>query len=156
TFSPTEISAPNRAPNLATTLIAAGVAIALLYYGRDFFVTLITGATLGFLLEPFVEMLMKLRLPRYAASFVVCALALGGIYLAGLGIYFQTAGLLAELPQYSKRVGEVIDQGAKAVESAESQVAALLPKRGRQEAPMAPTPAPTNSRKKTATPAPLV
>src|SRR4051794_36407887 len=55
TFSPPEIATPNRAPHLSTTLISAGVAVALLYYGRDFFVTLITGATLGFLLEPFVE-----------------------------------------------------------------------------------------------------
>ncbi len=157
TFSPPEIATPNRAPHLSTTLIAAGVAVALLYYGRDFFVTLITGATLGFLLEPFVEMLMKLRLPRYVASFVVCALALTGIYLTGLGIYFQASGLVAELPQYSQRLGEVMDQGTRAVESAESKFAALLPKRGRQETPAAPAPAPANSRRKAiATPAPVI
>ena len=158
TFSPPEIAAPHRAPSLATTVIAVGAVIALLYYGRDFFVTLITGITLGFLLEPFVEMLMKLRLPRYAASFVVCSLALAGVYLVGLGIYFQAAGLMTDLPRYSQRFTEIVDQGVQVVESAEDKFSSLLPKRGRQlQNPLNPAATPpvgAGSRRRPVTPPP--
>ena len=129
TFSPPEIATPHRVPGLATTIIAVGAVIALLYYGRDFFVTLITGVSLGFLLDPFVEMLMKLRLPRYAASFVVCTLTLAGVYLTGLGIYFQAEGLVADLPHYSQRITEIVDQGVRVIETTEGKFAVLLPRR---------------------------
>jgi predicted PurR-regulated permease PerM len=117
--------------NLGTTFIAIGVVIALLYYGRDFFVTLITAVTIGFLLDPFVEMLMKLRLPRSMASFVVCALALLLLYLGGLGLYLQTSGLLEELPVYSVRFNEIVDLGVAQVEGAEQTLISLLPRRFR-------------------------
>jgi predicted PurR-regulated permease PerM len=147
TFSPAEISTPNRAPSLATTIIAVGAVIALLYYGRDFFVTLITGITVGFLLDPFVDMLMKLRLPRFGASFVVCSLTVAAVYLVGVGIYFQAAGLLGELPQYSQRMTEVIDQGTRAIQSTEDKFAALLPHRKASVPPVTSASAATTKRK---------
>jgi predicted PurR-regulated permease PerM len=137
TFSPPEIATNRRAPSLATRIIAGCAAVALLFYGRDFFVTLLAGMMGALLLEPFVEMLVKLRLPRYAASFFVCALTLLGVYLVGLGVYFQAAGLLGDLPQYSQRIAEVVDQGVAAVDSAEGKLAALFPHK-KPPAPQAP------------------
>jgi predicted PurR-regulated permease PerM len=152
TFSPPEISTPNRAPSLATIFIAFGAVLAILYYGRDFFVTLVTGITLGFLLDPFVDMLMKLRLSRQAASVVVCSLGALAMYLIGLGIYVEAAGLVTELPQYSQRITEVLDQGVQAVEATESKFAKLIPR----SKPMAPPPpAPTTSRKRTSSSPPV-
>lgn len=118
---------------VALNLIAAGVVIALLYFGRDFFVTLVTGVTIGFLLEPFVEAFMKLRLPRSFASFLVCSISLLLVYLSGLGIYVQTADLMEDLPRYSSRMNELIDEVVLSLEGAERAVSTFfVPKRLRE------------------------
>ena len=45
-------------------VVAAGVVIAILYYGRALFITSIVAVAIAFILEPFVLLLMRIRLPR--------------------------------------------------------------------------------------------
>ena len=75
-------------------VIALGVIVVLLYWGRVFFITSIIAVIIAFILEPFVGLLMRVRLPRSVASFVVCTMALMLLYLIGLGAYTQIAGLV--------------------------------------------------------------
>jgi predicted PurR-regulated permease PerM len=111
-------------------LIALGVSIALLYYGRLFFVTLVVAITIGFLLDPFVELLMRIRLPRSVGSFVVCVVALLLLYLAGLAAYTQVAVLISDLPTYSGRINELVDRLSAQLEQTERRAYELLvPKR---------------------------
>ncbi|MEZ5354728.1 MAG: AI-2E family transporter [Bryobacteraceae bacterium] len=102
------------------------MAIALIYFGRGFLVTLITAVTIGFLLEPFVDLFTRLRLPRTVASFVVCTLALLLLYGSGLGLYTQIAGLMEDLPRYGSRINEIATQVTSRLESAERSALALL------------------------------
>jgi len=141
--------------NHSATLIAAGVVIALLYFGKMFFVTLITSVTISFLLEPFVALLMKIRFPRSLASLVVCAVSVLLLYLIGFGLYTQALDLADELPSYGNRISQLSDEVRTRMEAAEARtmrlltpsrpVAALppaLPKRNRRAAdpmPAAPT-----------------
>jgi predicted PurR-regulated permease PerM len=60
----------------AMPVVAGGVIIAILYFGRIFFITSLIAIVIAFILEPFVALLMRLRFPRSLASFVVCSLAL--------------------------------------------------------------------------------
>lgn len=136
---------------VALNLIAGGVVIALLYFGRDFFVTLVTGITIGFLLEPFVEAFMRLRLPRSFASFLVCSISLLLLYLSGLGVYVQTADLMEDLPRYSTRMNELIDEIVISLENAEKTVTTfVVPKRLREPQVVAPpvTPPPARTTRK--------
>ena len=85
---------------------------------------------MNFILEPAVVLLIRFRLPRSVASFVVCALALSVLYLAGLGIYAQVVSLYRELPSYSSRITELVDAVALRVEEMEQTTYRLLvPKR---------------------------
>jgi predicted PurR-regulated permease PerM len=95
------------ARSVATNLVALGVVVAALYFGREFFITLIIAVTISLLLEPFVDLFMKLRLPRAVASFLVCALALTVLYLVGVGLYTQVAVLWEDLPNYASRINEI-------------------------------------------------
>ena len=63
--------AAQEARRLASPIVAMGVIIAILYFGRVLFITFIIAVTIAFILEPFVGLLMRLRLPRSLASFVV-------------------------------------------------------------------------------------
>jgi predicted PurR-regulated permease PerM len=118
---------------IAASIISTGVAIAILYFGRVFFITSLTAIIIAFILEPFVGLLMRLRLPRSLASFIVCTFALSWLYLMGLGAYSQVSGLVEDLPKYSERIGELVEAVQQKAQSMEQQTAdLLLPARQRQ------------------------
>jgi predicted PurR-regulated permease PerM len=112
-----------------------GVCIALLYYGRAFCITLVISVILAFLLEPFVLLLMRIRIPRGGAAFLVCGVALMALYSAGFAIVTQLADLSDELPQYSARVNAIVDKVAERMQVAEKELYRLVvPKRFREPA----------------------
>lgn len=123
--------APVQRPrNFSSFLIALSVGIALLYFGRVFFVTMLVSVVLAFILEPAVRAFMRIRLPRGLASFFVCAIALLLLYLMGLGLYTQISGLVEDLPSYSQRINELVDSASARLEQMErSTYDLLVPKR---------------------------
>jgi predicted PurR-regulated permease PerM len=115
-------------------VLAAGVILAVLYYGRLFFITSLVALTIAFILEPFVALLMRVRLPRSLASFVVCTVALAVLYMIGLGAYSQLSGLYNELPKYGQRIGDLVDTFQQKISGMEDQTYRILvPARQRQE-----------------------
>src|SRR5580704_16772415 len=110
------------------------MAIALLYFGRIFFITVIIAAIISFLLDPAVLFFMKLKMPRGLASFVVCSLGLMFLYLAGLGVYTTSLAMLNDLPAYGERINSLVDGATGRVDNAEkSMYRALMPKRFQEE-----------------------
>src|SRR5258708_37948204 len=82
-------------------VLAVAAAIALLYYGHVFFITVLIAIIIAFLLDPIVRVFVKLRLPRAVASFIVCSIALLTLYLLRLGLYNEFSGVVGALPSYS-------------------------------------------------------
>ncbi len=122
------------ARHIALPILAMGVIIAILYFGRLFFITSLIALTIAFILEPFVALLMRLRLPRSLASFVVCAFALLLVYVMALGAYSQLSGLFSELPKYGERIGDIVDGAQRKIAGMEEQTyKVLVPARQRQE-----------------------
>jgi predicted PurR-regulated permease PerM len=132
-----------------TAVIGAAAAIALLYFGRIFFITVTISLVVALLLEPVVAAGMRLRLPRYLASLLACLIALGGVFMIGFGAYAQILGLKDDLPAYGQRIGEMVDTVTAQVDSAEAKIEdTLVPKRLREiEQPATPQPS-TGRRKK--------
>jgi len=136
-------------------VLAVAAGIALLYYGHVFFITVLIAIIIAFLLDPIVTAFVKLRLPRAVASFIVCSIALLVLYLLGLGLYTQFSGFVEDLPTYSQRMNEMVDNIATQVDRAEKQTYQMMvPKRFQEkEAPPAGTQPPGNvSRKRPAKP----
>jgi predicted PurR-regulated permease PerM len=135
----------------ATSLIAFVAILAVLYFGRLFFVTLALGIGIAFILEPFVDLLIRIRLPRPVASFVVCSFAVLVLYVLGVGFYYQSLDLVDELPKYRDRIVEIVAAVQGRVESAEKSVAGFfVPGRGKEEPPppvvQSPPPQPASPR----------
>ncbi len=115
-------------------ILALGVAVALLYYGRVFFITVIIAAIISFLLDPAVLFFMRLKMPRGLASFVVCSLGLMFLYLAGLGIYTEGLAMLNDLPAYGERINALVDGATGRMDNLEkSMYRTLMPKRFQEE-----------------------
>ena len=113
--------AVQEARHLALPVIALGVIVALLYFGRALFITILSAVTIAFILEPFVELLMRIRFPRSLASFVVCTVALSFLYVIGMGAYSQLAALYGDLPKYGQRIGDIVDGISQRVKGAEDR-----------------------------------
>ncbi len=119
---------------MALPVVALGVAIAILYFGRLFFVTAITAMIIAFILEPFVAVLMRIRFPRSLAAFVTCTIALLFLYVLGMGAYSQLAAIYADLPTYGERIGDIVDNVRQRVQSTEEQTLRMVvPARQRQQ-----------------------
>jgi predicted PurR-regulated permease PerM len=128
------IKAAQEARHLALPVIAGGVVIAVLYYGRVIFVTSIIAVVIAFILEPFVALLVRVHLPRPMASFAVCTVALLLLYVAGMGAFTQFSSLYADLPQFGQRIGDMVDEVRQRVQGMEQQAYRLvLPGRQRQQ-----------------------
>ena len=90
-----------RESNYALMIIATGVVIAILYWARAVFVTLLVALIVAFLLEPFVESLTRVRFPRSLATFVVCLFAVLVLYLAGLMLWNQLSEMARVAPNFA-------------------------------------------------------
>jgi predicted PurR-regulated permease PerM len=133
---------------VAVGCLAAAATGAVLYYGRIFFVTVIVAFIIAFLLEPLVRLFMRIKLPRGPASFLVCALWLGCLYLAGLGLFVESRSMIADLPAYGERINQIVEGAAGRMESFEKNIVrTLVPRRFQDETP-APVPVPDSSKKK--------
>src|SRR4051794_38755828 len=95
-------------------------AVALLYFGRAFCITLVISIILAFLLEPFVVLFMRARLPRGLAAFLVCTIALIFVYLTGFALFTQLSSLTDDLPEYSERFNAIVDRIAVQLDRAET------------------------------------
>ena len=119
---------------MSMPIVAFGVLVAILYFGRVFFITGMTAVTIAFILEPFVALLMRLRLPRSVASFLVCTAALLFLYVIGMGAYSQLTGLYDDLPKYGQRIGDIVDGIQQKIQTVESDTYRMLvPTRQRVE-----------------------
>jgi predicted PurR-regulated permease PerM len=114
------------ARQLALPVVAIGVIIAVLYFGRVFFITSIVAVIIAFILEPFVALLTRIRFPRPLASFVVCTVALLFLWVVGAGAYAQLAVLMGDLPRYGERIGQIVEGVQHKVDDAEQQTWRLL------------------------------
>jgi predicted PurR-regulated permease PerM len=114
----------------SVTVLAVTASIALLYFGHVFFITMVVAVTIAFLLDPIVTFFVKMRLPRAVASFIVCSIALLLLYLMGLALYTELSGFAEELPVYSQRMNDLVDNVATRVDQVEKRTyQMLIPKR---------------------------
>ncbi len=146
------LATTDKPARIAGVLAVLLLITALLYVGRVFFITFLTAVLLAFLLEPVVRGLMRLRAPRGLASFLACSLMLAVVYLLGLGLWMQVQGLWDDLPNYSRRVSELVDAAAQQIEAVETKARELIVPRRLREIPPQPQPQPTprTTRKKAA------
>ena len=132
---------PVKAGQTSIAILAAAAGIALLYFGRVFFITVVIATIIAFLLDPVVTVFVRLRLPRAVASFIVCAIALLILYLLGLGVYTEVSSFMEDLPTYSQRMNEIVDNVATRADEVEKRTYQfLVPKRFQEAQPPAPAP----------------
>ena len=124
-FTP-PIPSPVKLFGVRTSIVALASLVVLLYYGRDFFVTLIVSAVFAFILDPLVVLVMKLWLPRPAATAIVLGFACLAIALVASIAWMQARRLTLDLPTYTSRMTELWDKTSEQLEGLEQGAIAMV------------------------------
>ncbi len=132
----------------ALNIIAAGVIVAVLYWARIVFITVTLSVVIALILEPFVSLLVKVRVPRALSSFVVCVLALLALYFIGFAAYGQVSRISGEVPALKENLATFIEHVSERVQNLEDAGTRIFARKP------PPAPAPAAGTKKTRKPLP--
>jgi predicted PurR-regulated permease PerM len=142
-------SLPTHKPGQTSlTVLAFAASIALLYFGRVFFITVVIAVIIAFLLDPVVTAFVKMRLPRAVASFIVCTIALLALYLLGFGLFTEFSGFVQALPVYSQRMNDMVDNVATQMDQIEKKTYQMVIPKRFQDQPSPATPPDAARRRK--------
>jgi predicted PurR-regulated permease PerM len=97
-------AADQRHLSVVLAMLAAGLVIAALYFGREIFVPLALAALLGFLLDPLVSRLRRWRLPRWLAVGIVVSMTVGVVGVTSLFAGSQLMAVGREVPTYQSTI----------------------------------------------------
>jgi predicted PurR-regulated permease PerM len=89
---------------MAQVVIGIAVVLAICYIAKLIMITLLVSILLAFMLEPLVNLLEKVRLPRSAGAFLAVLLMLAVVYAGSYFLYGRAMSFVHELPKYSDRI----------------------------------------------------
>jgi predicted PurR-regulated permease PerM len=116
--------------NFSMRVLAAAIILLFFYYAAGVVITLLLSILLAYLLDPAVELLEKLRLPRTVGAMIMVLILIAVLVAVGYGLWTRTADFAENWPKYS----EVLKQAAGAVEGKirgiEGQVSQISPGQG--------------------------
>ena len=129
-----------RAVGFAIVSLAAGVA--LLYYGRVFFITVIFALFLAFAMRPFVSLLERARVPRVLAILLLLFVLIGAVVLLLINVTAQINEFYGDLPRYQTRIKELLSQLTDFINTLRERMGSILPEetRGVREVKIAESP----------------
>jgi predicted PurR-regulated permease PerM len=90
--------------SVVLAMVAAGLVVAALHFGREIFVPLALAALLGFLLDPLVSRLRRWWLPRWLAVGIVVAMTIAVVGVTSLFAGSQLVALGREVPTYQSTI----------------------------------------------------
>src|SRR5256885_2137917 len=116
-------------------VIAAAIILLFFYYAAGVVITLLLSILLAYFLDPAVEFLERLGLPRTLGAMVMVLILIAVLPAVGYGLWARTADFAENWPKYSS----VLQQAAGAVEGKirgiEGQVSQIAPEPGAPSAP---------------------
>ena len=111
-------------------VIAAAIILLFFYYAAGVVITLLLSILLAYFLDPAVEFLERLSLPRTLAAMVMVLILIAVLAAVGYGLWTRTSDFAENWPKYSG----VLRQAAGAVEGKirgiEGQVSQIAPEQG--------------------------
>ncbi len=103
-----QASAASEASSKSLNIIAVGVAIALLYFGRQILIPVALAIVLSFLLTPLVAGLQRIRIGRVPSVILALILCLSGAVAVGWGVAGQLIEITSHIHDYRSNLEEKV------------------------------------------------
>jgi predicted PurR-regulated permease PerM len=99
-----KLNAMLRAGAIAQIIVGATVVLAICYVAKLILITLLVSILLAFMLDPLVNLLERIRIPRAAGGFLAVLVLLAAIYGGSYFLYGRAVSFVHELPKYSQKI----------------------------------------------------
>jgi predicted PurR-regulated permease PerM len=96
--------------SVALTVIAVAAAIYVLSWARDIFIPIVLAVLISYALEPVVLALMRIRLPRLAATALLMTLLTGSVVYGGFAISDDAMAIVRRLPEAAQRLRQALNR----------------------------------------------
>jgi predicted PurR-regulated permease PerM len=126
--SSTELrSSPGPSPRISTSsvslkLLAVALILVFLYFAASVVITLLLAILIAYFLDPVVEFLERMRMPRTLASMITVLLLIGVLGAVGYGLYSRSSDFAANWPKYSGTLRNAVNSVETKLNGIESQV----------------------------------
>jgi predicted PurR-regulated permease PerM len=115
------------ASSASARIIAAGIVIAFCYWASSVLVTLLVAVLLAYFLDPVVNWLESLHVPRGLGALVVVLVTIFGLFVAGYALVERVDQFGADWDSYRKPLRAAVDAISKKAASVEAHVSEIAP-----------------------------
>ena len=130
--SPRPAAAPAPAPApVGITIVSLAAGVALLYYGRLFFITVIFALFLAFAMRPFVSLLERARVPRVLSILLLLFVLVGALVLLLINVTAQVNEFYGDFPRYQTRIRDLTSQLTDFINTLRERMGNILPEESR-------------------------
>ena len=96
--------ASDKVSSAATTIVATAVILTICYFAKPVLITLLVAILFAFLLEPIVNLFLRIRLPRAVGALIAMLLVGALLYGMTYAFYNKAIDFSQQLPQYTQKI----------------------------------------------------
>jgi predicted PurR-regulated permease PerM len=116
-------------------VIAAAIILLFFYYAAGVVITLLLSILLAYFLDPAVEILERIGLPRTLGAMVMVLILIAVLAAAGYGLWTRTSDFAENWPKYSTVLRKAAGAVEGKIKGLEGQVSQIAPDQGPPSAP---------------------
>jgi len=120
-------SAPISSSNVSLKLLAVALILVFLYYAAGVVITLLLSILIAYFLDPVVELLERLRMPRTIAAMITVLVLIAFLGAGGYGLASRTTDFADNWPKYSEVLRNVVGTVQAKISGLERQVTQTSP-----------------------------
>src|SRR3954462_762797 len=96
--------ATDNAASAAATIIATAVVLTICYVAKSVLITVLVSILFAFLLEPIVNLFLRIRIPRPLGALIAMLFVGAALYGMTYAFYNKAVDFSHQLPQYTQKV----------------------------------------------------
>lgn len=116
--------------NFSMRLVGAAIILLFFYYAAGVVITLLLSILLAYFLDPAVEFLERMRLPRTIGAMVMVLILISVLIAAGYGLWTRTVDFASNWPRYSGVLRTAAGAVNNKIKGIEGQVSQISPEQG--------------------------
>jgi len=116
--------------SFSARIVAAAIILLFFYYAAGVVITLLFSILLAYFLDPAVEWLERMRIPRTLGAVVMVLILIAVFVAVGYGLWSRTSDFVDNWSKYSSVLGRAAGAVERKIQGIEGQVSQIAPEQG--------------------------